>query len=308
MEKYGIDLDDYSARAIGSLCRAGKEYWLLGHFGAALLSGIRLLENDNLPPPAARALAERLRKTVAADPARYEPAESNAAVDPSVACMPITERIESHIGGLHESGHGTIFAVSALRVFFERPEFATPSNVDSICGLIESAVDAARDRYFGLDAKSEIAAAAKKASSSAQTPWPDLIVAVAKEFDCLYPDAEIDGHRYFFTGEKYHSLTHLHALIQLDKLGYTSLAQNGVPLIRAQIRLTRQQPPGDPVPRKLEPGSAEVADYWKITGDPWHDIKFAEAVVDLLPLVPADRRSGVAHLLAKAFGALSVGH
>ena len=131
---------------------------------------------------------------------------------------------------------------------------------------------------------------------------------MAVEFDCLYPDAESDGHPYFFTGEKYHSLTHLHALIQLDKLGYTSLAQNGVPLIRAQIRLTRQQPPGDPVPRKLEPGSAEVADYWKITGDPWHDIKLAEAVVDLLPLVPADRRSGVAHLLAKAFGALSVGH
>ena len=296
---HGIDTDELLARGVHALARSGKEHWAAGHFGAALLSGRWLLKEGALPETARARLAARLRDSVAGDPARY------ALPDPGpvVGAGPLVASLEDGIDDLCNSAHGTIYVAAALRAFHERPELATEPIVLGITALHRNTQGPDPARYFGIDDISQVAIEAEP-RPSAPIDAGALLLASLREFEVVYGDRTIDGHPYYFAGEKLHLVTHAHALWQLDALGYGALARRGRAAHHRQLRLTRQTPPE---PRTALPRIASGPydpDWWRARTDPWHDMKFAHAVLELLTVLSKEARTEAQGRLPFAWGAV----
>ena len=127
----------------------------------------------------------------------------------------------------------------------------------------------------------------------------------------LYPDQLIAGKRYFYTGEKLHLLTHAQALFRLEALGHPELKRSGGEALRRQFYLCRGRPPIASSPSSPRSASRERmtegprdAEYWRQGVDPWHDIKFAQAVSALLPTLSQAQRDEVHPALTNAWAAL----
>jgi hypothetical protein len=296
---HGIDTDELLARGVHALAYSGKEHWAVGHFGAALLSGRWLLKDGALPETARAKLATRLRDSVEGDAARYALPEPG----PVVGTDPLVASLEDGIDDLCNSAHGTIYVAHALRAFHERPDLATEPIVLGISALHGNTQGPDPARYFGIDDISHVAIEAEP-YPSAPIDADALLLASLREFEVVYGDRTIDGHPYYFAGEKLHLVTHAHALWQLDAMGYQALARRGRATHHRQIRLTRQTPPEPrtPLPR-IESGPWDP-DWWQARTDPWHDIKFAHAVFELLTVLSKEARTEAESRLPLAWGAV----
>jgi hypothetical protein len=291
------DIDEILARGMGALARASEESWVVAHFGAALISGAFLLKGNSLPSDSAERLLQRLKKTIHHDPVRY------ALPKPSRRCSPaaILEALDTTIATPRNSGHGTIYAVHALRVLHELPALQTETLVNAVARLtfIAQADDAGR--YYGTaDHMSELNRAVPLVCNT-ETRIEETI----SELRVTYDDQSIDGKRYFFSGEKIHLVTHLHALLWLEELGSRALANKGTIAQRHFIRFARQVPPGENKP--LVPGRVDPTDpnYWNPVRDPWHDIKFAHAISELTPRLSAMQHTQLEPALAGGWAAFA---
>jgi hypothetical protein len=296
---HGIDTDELLARGVHALARSGEEHWAAGHFGAALLSGRWLLTEGALPEPARARLAARLRDSVAGDPARYALPEPGQVVGAGA----LVASLEDGIDDLCNSAHGTIFVAAALRAFHERPELATEPIVLGISALHRNTQGPDPARYFGIDDINQVTIEAEPCPS-APIDAGALLLKSLREFEVVYGDRTIDGHPYYFAGEKLHLVTHAHALWQLDALGYGALARRGRAAHHRQLRLTRQIPPE---PRTALPRIAsgpDDPDWWRARTDPWHDLKFAHALLELLTVLSEEARSEAQGRLPFAWGAV----
>ena len=291
------DIDEILARGMGALARASKESWVVAHFGAALISGAFLLKGNSLPSKSAERLLQRLEKTIHHDPVRY------ALPEPSRRCSTaaILEALDTTIATPRNSGHGTIYAVHALRVLNELPALQTESLVEAIARLtfIAQADDAGR--YYGTaDHMTELNRALPLVRDT-----ETLVEETISELRVTYDDQSIDGKRYFFSGEKLHLVTHLHALLWLEELGSRALANKGMIAQRHFIRFARQIPPGENKP--LAPGPVDPSDpnYWNPVRDPWHDIKVAHAISELMPRLSTQRRTQLEPALTGVWAAFA---
>lgn len=297
---HGVDLDETLARGVGALAGAAEGHWVAGHFGAALLAGVWLLRGGTLPEASVAALARRLADTIDADPTRY--ALPQAA--PVSGTEPLVDSLREHAGELWHGAHGTIFATAALRAFEEQPGLATDPTLRGIVWLHRNAQDPDPARYYGIPDHTRVAIEAPEAPA-AGLDAAQLTLDSLCEFDLVYPDQQIEGQRYFFAGEKLHLVTHAHALLQLEALGHPEIARCGLTAHRRQVVLTRQKPPGDLAPYASATSGPEDPDFWKRHGDPWHDIKFAHALSELLPPLSASQRERAETLLPMGWAALT---
>jgi hypothetical protein len=293
-EHTGIDCDEIISRGMGALVHCADEFWVAGHFGAAMICGGLLLKHGALPEGSARKLADRLRETVAGDPARYEIPKPGPPADPTA----IHHALESTISIPRNSGHGTIFAAMALRVFRERPDLQTGPIVEAVAKLPGNAQIDDASRYYDVADHSEVPDSGEHLEYEPSSLIRDSI----SELEVIYPDQTIDEKRFFYAGEKLHLVTHAHALIWLADLGHKELARTGLRAHQHLIEFARQQPPAgvEPIsPSKLEP---DQPDFWNRVGDPWHDIKFAHATCELMPRLSPDDRARVQPALERAWG------
>jgi hypothetical protein len=168
--------------------------------------------------------------------------------------------------------------------------------VRGVARLHRNAQDPDPDRYYGIPDHTRVAIE-PCALPAVGLDAVQLTLASLGEFERVHPDLHIEGRRYFFAGEKLHLVTHAHALLWLEALGHDEVARRGLAAHRRQVVLTRHEPPGDTAP--LAPASSGPADpgYWGAHGDPWHEIKLAHALSELLPRLPsAERDRAEAHL------------
>lgn len=297
--------DHVEASGMRALVRAGESRdWFFGHLGAAFLAGAQLLRNGALPEPARDALAVTLARLEDEHSNWYAPLETGGRSPAS--SEPLLRALTDDVHRLRNSGHGTIYVVSALRAFRHQPTLASQRCVDALLALHATAQRDDPTRYLGCD---DYFAIVRRAESVPATPASlhDALVAALRSCRRVTPDIVRDGRRYFLFGEKIHVLTHLHALHRLGQLGHGALAVAGLAAHRVQLELG--EIPDDvhrpvPPPSALQPTSPA---FWESDGvDIWHKLKLAEAVTTLLPFLPPDERAAARRAVAGMWALLGV--
>lgn len=295
-------LGTFERAGLAALARAGdRQNWFAGHFGAAMISGEALLRDPGFSEPARDALRVVLRSLVEASPEWFGPLRSPGA---PASFEPLLDALRRDIGTSRTSGHPTIYAVAALRCFSRDPSAATERVVSSIVAL-HACAQTSDDpgRYYGFKDYFEV-------DGGALPPVADVDAAVrlaVEAWEDLVPDDHVDGHRHFFTGEKFHLLTHAHALDVLVELGYPELAREGLRAVALQLYLTANAPPRPlPLPEPLAYSPQDAA-FWSDDGfDPWHKIKLAEAAERLLPRLTAKGRTRAENRLGQIWSLLGI--
>ncbi len=103
----------------------------------------------------------------------------------------------------------------------------------------------------------------------------------------VIPDQSVNGKHYFFASDQLHIITHAHALRELHKLGYESLASKGIRSLEKQIYLTKLKKPLEnrvsyQASKMLDP--REITFWQRNKRDP-HQIKLAYSILSMLDLV-----------------------
>lgn len=206
----------------------------------------------------------------------------------------LIEGLLPNLTNLSTSGHGVTLAVLGLKALRDRPDLLTPSIVRGILKLMEdAAVEHKLARYYGIEDYTQLDLA--EISLSEIPPYrnaSDLARRALSELELVLPDQHVDGKFYFFAGELEHGVTHAHALIELERLGYAQLAKLGQSNHRLQMKLNRLKP------QALSTQGVEAAEGASITGSAYwskryedpHAIKVPYAALALLQYVPPEQR------------------
>lgn len=280
------NIESYERMGIDALVRAGEDgYWFTGHFGAALIAGARLLRNPALPGDACMALDRMLEDTVAQHARWFEPLHLER--DPSAKLDPVLETLRGGAGRLRSSGHPTIYLSAGLWALARHPDLATRRTVDGLCALFASVESDDRRRYYGVDDYFPVVDAHAPDAGD-----EDVEAAIDRAFGALEhlaPDREIDGHRYFVLGDKFHLLTHAHAAHTFAALGHADIAGETARAHALHARLLEpsralDEPEGGET--RLTPWDGA---FWERRSiDTLHQIKLAEAIVALWPNLSPD--------------------
>lgn len=211
-----------------------------GHLGAAMIAAGLLRRDLDLSPTANDELSRCVESLKADDEwSLMNPKKAGSDGD----LRTFLDAVNDAARNLSRSGHGVIYGMLILRALEEADDLATPTLYGALTNLIRSG-DAERPdpRYFGV-------------------PWnyqsidpPDDVIprysdddtmlrVTFDELDELYDDADVDGVYYYFSGERLHNLTYAHAIVELNRLGYSEITQSAYVTHRQQAFLNRMIPP-----------------------------------------------------------------
>jgi hypothetical protein len=296
-------LETYERAGLAALVRAGEaKEWFHGHIGAALIAGARLLGEPDLPGPAGLALSQRLEAMFANRRDWVRPLEEQG--ESVCGPEPLLERLRSDAGVLRSSGHSTIYGAIALDVLARHPSLATPRVIDGLVGLHSAGREDDPRRYYGIANYFEWiereAAAVESSREALRAPRQDTSIDTFRRaldsFAHLVADRDLDGRRYFLTGEKIHLVTHAHAIATFERLGHLDIAHQA---LWAQRCLEGLVAPSDGL-EATRVDRAETTPYhaafWEEPGvDPDHVIKLAEAFVAEIRRLPEDEKRSRLH-------------
>lgn len=285
--------DRYLEDGLTALSRGGEVGWFEGHVGGAYLAAYYMQKEFDLPQDVLQGLAANCRHLRNQHEDWFEPYPPEPA-QPELMDQ-FMEGLLPNLANLSNSGHGVTLAVLGLKALRDRPDMLTPSIVRGLLKLMEdAAVEHKLARYYGIEDYTKLDRS--EISLSEITPYrnaSDLASRALSELGLVLPDQFVDGKYYFFAGELEHGITHAHALIELEQLGYTQLARLGQDNHRMQMILNRLRPQelsnqGVQVPEKA---SITESAYWSGLYEDPHAIKVPYAALSLLQYVPKERRA-----------------
>lgn len=285
--------DDLRAAGVRALAHAGSENWFFGHLGASAIAAHSLLNDFGLPDDVRGPIEALCDRIVDGSPQRFGDAAASGA-DPCEP-KPILTAVGGALRSLRNSGHGIIYATLGLRAMSEDPALCTTAHCDGITRLVAAAQDDSPQRYYGFDDYTRVAPSADEVPDFRSLDEA-LAYAVA-ECATAFADAEIDGRRHFFRGEKVHGVTYTWALCELERLGHGELARRGLALARQMLLLGRQRPPGNSEPLAPAPSTPAEPSFWTAVTDPFHALKLSYAA-----LGAADRLGRPRGALLRALG------
>lgn len=272
-------MNDRMKLGLTGLARAGAVGWFPGHFGAAVLAGHFLLGRRDLPAEVKEEIATQTDAIPGLAPKLFVPFPEAAALPDAEARL--VEALAPNVRKLAKSGHGVIYGSLALRALRERPELATAEIVLGLEKLFASARDDAPDRYWGV---ADYHAAPMPSDPPPYASLDELARRAFDEMEVVYPEQQIDGETYYFSGEKLHTFTYAQALCDLDSLGYGALAREGLEPHRKHLALSRMTPPSGE-PKRPAPDATFTPltlHYWKRDRFDDHALKLAYAALALL--------------------------
>ncbi len=301
-------LEEFEAVGVVALVRAGEAgKWFFGHFGAAMIAGARLLSNPNLPGPVALVLSAKLRDMLDANRDWYSP-----LTDPCtglVGVEPVLVELRESAGNLRTSGHPTIYMTAALHVLSRQPALATERAIDALIALHKAARVDDPSRYYGHDDYFRVAdrPAGQLVSPRIEEGSSRAMQAAFEALGHLAADQSIAGRHYFLAGEKVHLITHFHAIVTLEGLGYHDIAaaaEKAQESLRLLVEASNTIPPSDLKPARSTPNETR---FWEQESvDPAHVIKLAEAVTAMLPRMAGTERKVAEENLARLWSLLGI--
>jgi len=236
----------YLLYGLNALSRAHEfNYFLDGHRGGAIISGVYLCRENDVETGVADQVAALINEHWSQTPlcAPFPAEDTNPAL-----LGQLTHCIEAHLAGLRQVGHNVILPSLALKAFRDLPEAITPARVNGICRLVESftVTDVPMDERVDLPDMGDFASAANF---------------ILREFvQCV---DRFSGRGQGWSG---HLLTYGQALLDLRDLGYEALAglaEDGFKIYIRRIRMGPQEidkPRQEHTPTDLFPLQAA---YWQ---------------------------------------------
>lgn len=209
---------DYLIKGITGLSRAAQGDANTGHFGAALIAIYFFCRDNAVEEETSFAIAREADKLVARHPALFKPFPSGLG-DPKLL-ETIPNALETNIDRLVAIGHNVIFAALALKALREQPEMITPPVTQGICDVIAWTSGHPVHKIMDFDVSG--ATIAGDDTLPVYTSRQVIAAFAAREF-LNFQRIYYGAHRGFVG----HLVTHGHALIELDRLGYPELARRG---------------------------------------------------------------------------------
>ncbi len=255
-----------------ALANAASKGWFWGHYGASYLAAqFHLEEIENT------VLVEEKTKDVLA---KHQDLFTEFDLGPYDAHWQekILNAIRLNLTRLRAGGHGVIYGAYALKALLKNEDYARENLINGITKLLELAFDDDLRRYYGVDNYDLI----EFDDIANFNTIENMLEYSFSELEEVYPNQDIAGKKYFFTGEKIHLVTHAHALVMLNDLGHSELLESGFRNQRQYIKLARQQPP---YPKKLELNMTfKSTEYWSRPNLDTHHIKLPYSTLSLLKL------------------------
>ncbi|RAP76152.1 hypothetical protein [Paenibacillus montanisoli] len=290
--------DDYLALGIVGMARGGKLSWFNGHFGAALLAGYYMLKENELSTHVQAGIERTCNAYIERYSEWFAPIESEQAIPELLARF--IAGLKANTEKLRSSGHGLALGVLALKALNDRPDLVTPSVIEGLSQMLERTLQDRPNRYWEIDdylgLTEEDAHDIPVYSSAA-----DMVDQSFAELASVFPDQVIDGQTYFLAGEQEHGITHAHALLELERLGYGELTKAGMRNHRLQMQLNRAVPdlakPNEVMSPKFTGILSE--DYWSNTYKDPHAIKVPYASLALLKRLPQHERETAEYNVCK---------
>lgn len=260
--------DDYLRYGLNALGRAHEfDYFVDGHRGGAIISGVYLCREAAVEPGVAAQVAGVIDSNWAGT-ALCAPFPDEAA-DPALVDR-IVDCVRANLSGLREAGHNVILPTLALKAMRDVPDAVTPSRVDGICRMV------AEFKVTQVPSSETVAVP----SVTESTAFAEFVL---DEFvDCV---ARFQGRGQGWSG---HLLTYSRALLDLCDLGHADLARDALPGYTEYIRRIRLGPQEIDKPRpEHEPMAFTPLQraYWPLrTGDLalGHQLKYPYGFYGLL--------------------------
>ena len=283
----------YLEWGLTGLARAGATQggWQ-GHAGACVLTAYYLAAEQDLPPRTLAALRRAIDKQMQAYGGLFEALPAQA---PQAGLLPSVSRaLESNIDFLCAIGHNVIFAALVLRALGDRPDCVTPSVVDGVCTLIHSFDDQTSIRLLSGTEMIEV-------SDEGTAGDPTLPEYGSSDTMIRFTFDELNRFETIYRGYRAHPghlITHAHALVELERLGYEQLARRGHDAHRLHAKVLRRIHRFESRERTLigpQRLDALSAEFWEAAAakpgrvDP-HKFKYTYSFFSLFDRVTGDER------------------
>ena len=268
-----------------------------GHFGCAVIAAYFLAKEFRLDAATVTALRMAMDTMIAGNPTFFPTSpESPPVVDGE---QRIVAALEASIDRFTTIGHNVIFAALALKALRERGSAISEHEATGIAAVIRKMnEEGPPQEIFGMPVSTE--------TTPDMVPYADerdlatTTIMEAMKLERVYPGG--------FQGYTCHLLTHGHALIVLERLGYRDLARRGhLPhrLQAAQLCVlhdwTEKRDPLEPLPF-----SPLEAAFWNHPfPHMWwggHVFKYAYHHTSLLALVDPGLRARAIPKIARMYG------
>lgn len=288
---------NYLKLGLTALSVAGSRNWVVGHYGAGVLAAKFLLDQFPQKENISSMIHQRVNEYVEKHPALFGELE-DSPIDPDWKAK-ILEGISLNLKHFRTVGHGIIYGTLALKALLEDESLAQKNIIQGITDLLTLSSQERLNRFYGIGNYDlvKVEASDKIIDYGNST---DMIKASFAELIESYPDQSIGEDFYFFTGAKLHIVTHAHALIMLEEMGFKNLAEQGYQNHRLHIKLARQTPPN---PNKLKlDTSYEESSYWSDSNKDPHHIKLPYSTFALLEILDQEAKNQYESIALKFLG------
>lgn len=256
-------------------------FWLHGHIGALVLTNFFFVDELSHDPLLEQAIIKQTNKVIKENIQFFEdPFKDNLPKEPVTE---IEKCLKKSLSQLSTAGHGVIFATLTLKAI-NALDGGLPDNITK--GLIALIKNTHKDhphRYFdNYDYQNQDI-------NFDNIPVFNTVYDAAKyclgNQSELYLNQEIEGKNYFFHGNKLHDITHAHALVMLDKMGYHELAQSGIRELRKQIKLSDVAPPNGKRHKATSKLNPFDVSFWERDANDEHHYKLAYSLCSLFSIL-----------------------
>lgn len=242
-----VTLDDsYLVRGLTGMAQA--KGWFDAHWGAAVIAGYFLCQENQLDPTTVAEIKSQLDLAINARAEQFAPFRQQTADIALIERIP--QALEPAIeGGLREHGHAVIFAALSMKALHAAPEIAQPALVEALCGLSK-----------------EIARRpAERPARGSDTSYTDTGQMIQALFDNLARFKPLLGHPSIRRPNFTHMTTHTEALLCLHEMGYEELAHRGFLGHRAHVAAPLPTESVTLPTKRVESGLESIMsnDYWQ---------------------------------------------
>jgi hypothetical protein len=296
-----VRLKQIVEKGLTGLANAGSTNngnWFVGHFGAEVLSLAFLLMNKRLEKPVELGVFERIDEIFKTHTTFFETPLLMDNVGAAHEVDDFVKKIEDNIANLRVDAHLTIYSALALRGFSHYPELARPEIIQGLFRLIDACVSQEENRYYKLNPKafSDKVLLRKFACHSAI----EAVKIAIHQHSEVITDRGVDGEFYFFSGSRLHLVTHAHALLELEQMGYQNLVKLGLPAFTKHcICIDASGLPEGAKPYKakqlLDPRDSH---FWQRDKTNPHHAKLAFAVLEIFAALPQENQIKALHDLS----------